>query len=64
MATQQCKNDFEMDKVDHSGIEVYDANSDGTSIFDKFKKKFGESKRPGFLQIVKMDSNVDENDRN
>ncbi len=64
MATQPCNNNFEIDKVDHSGIEVYDENSDGTSIFDKFKKKFGESKRPGFLQIVKMDSGVDESDRN
>ena len=30
---------------------------DGTSIFNKFKKQFGEvNKRPGFMQIVKMDS--------
>ena len=38
-------------------IEVLDDFSDGSSIFNKFKKKFGEvNKRPGFMQIVKLDS--------
>ena len=32
---------------------------DGASIFNKFKKQFGEvNKRPGFMQIVKMDSQM------
>lgn len=46
-------------------IDEKDNFSDGASIFNKFQRKFGEvNKRPGFMQIVKLDSQVCESDRN
>ena len=36
-----------------------------SSIFNKFKQQFGEiNKRPGFLQVIKMESGITEDTRN
>ena len=47
-------------------IDERDNFLDGASIFSKFQRKIGEvNKRPGFMQIVKLDSQVStEHDRN
>ena len=54
------KKNQHIDTGDEEGDEI----SEDASIFNKFKKKFGVmDKRPGFLQVFKMDAGVTEDNR-